>query len=139
MTILMCAQKLTDASLIYRTVPKTKTSKMKKLKKLMDMLRRNGAGQENIESVWKREGSLGWTTCPYSIPKQLQTIHAYKLTSWAAIYAVVQEGFPGHAGFLTFALATVGRAASGQLLGPSGRVSPRQARSSARPLSLIHI
>jgi len=29
MTILMCAQKLTDASLIYRTVPKTKTSKMK--------------------------------------------------------------------------------------------------------------
>ena len=33
MTILMCAQKLTDASLIYRTVPKTKTSKMKKTKK----------------------------------------------------------------------------------------------------------
>ena len=32
MTILMCAQKLTDASLIYCTVPKTKTSKMKKLK-----------------------------------------------------------------------------------------------------------
>ena len=31
-TILMCAQKLTDASLIYRTLPKTKTSKMKKLK-----------------------------------------------------------------------------------------------------------
>ena len=29
---LMCAQKLTDASLIYRTGPKTKTSKMKKLK-----------------------------------------------------------------------------------------------------------
>jgi len=27
MTILMCAQKLTDASLIYRTVQKTKTSK----------------------------------------------------------------------------------------------------------------
>ena len=33
MTILMCAQKLTDASLIYRTGPKTKTSKMKKTKK----------------------------------------------------------------------------------------------------------
>ena len=32
MTILMCAQKLTDASLIYRTGPKTKTSKMEKLK-----------------------------------------------------------------------------------------------------------
>ena len=32
MTILMCAQKLTDASLIYHTVAKTKTSKMKKLK-----------------------------------------------------------------------------------------------------------
>ena len=32
MTILMCAQKLTDASLIYRIGPKTKTSKMKKLK-----------------------------------------------------------------------------------------------------------
>jgi len=29
LTILMCAQKLTDASLIYRTEPKTKTSKMK--------------------------------------------------------------------------------------------------------------
>ena len=45
----MCAQKLTDASLIYRTVPKTKTSKMKKkLKKQTDMLRRNGAGQETM-------------------------------------------------------------------------------------------
>ena len=32
MTILMCAQKLTDASLIYRTEPKTKTRKMRKLK-----------------------------------------------------------------------------------------------------------
>ena len=32
MTILMCAQKLTDVNLIYRTGPKTKTSKMKKLK-----------------------------------------------------------------------------------------------------------
>ena len=29
LTILMCDQKLTDASLIYRTEPKTKTSKMK--------------------------------------------------------------------------------------------------------------
>ena len=28
----MCAQKLTDASLIYRTEPKTKTRKMEKLK-----------------------------------------------------------------------------------------------------------
>ena len=61
MTILMCAQKLTDASLIYRTVAKTKTSKMKKTKKQTDMLRRNGAGQETMESVRKREGSsLGW-------------------------------------------------------------------------------
>ena len=33
MTILMCAQKLTDASLIYRIEPKTKTSKMEKNKK----------------------------------------------------------------------------------------------------------
>ena len=33
MTILMCVQKLTDASLIYRTVPKTKSSKMKTIKK----------------------------------------------------------------------------------------------------------
>ena len=33
MTILMSTQKLTDASLIYRTGPKTKTSKMKKTKK----------------------------------------------------------------------------------------------------------
>ena len=60
MTILMCAQKLTDASLIYRTEPKTKTSKMKKTKKQTDMLRRNGAGQETMESVRKGEGSLGW-------------------------------------------------------------------------------
>ena len=30
MTILMCAQKLRDASLIYRTEAKTKTRKMKK-------------------------------------------------------------------------------------------------------------
>ena len=60
MTILMCAQKLTDASLIYRTGPKTKTSKMKNTKKQTDMLRRNGAGQESMESVRKREGSLGW-------------------------------------------------------------------------------
>ena len=61
MTILMCAQKLTDASLIYRTEPETKTSKMKKkLKKQTDMLIRNGAGQETMESVRKREGSLGW-------------------------------------------------------------------------------
>ena len=36
-TILMCAQKLTDASLIYRTEPKNKTSKMKKTKKQTDM------------------------------------------------------------------------------------------------------
>ena len=60
MTILMCAQNLTDDSLIYRTGPKTKTSKMKKTKKQTYMLRRNGAGQETMESVRKREGSLGW-------------------------------------------------------------------------------
>ena len=53
MTILMCAQELTDASLIYRIGPKTKTSKMKKTKKQTDMLRRNGAGQETMEPVWK--------------------------------------------------------------------------------------
>ena len=58
MTILMCAQKLTDVSLIYRTEPKTKTRKMEKIK--TDMLRRNGAGQETMESVRKEEGSLGW-------------------------------------------------------------------------------
>ena len=59
MTVLMCAQKLTDASLLYRTGPKTKTSKMKKNKKQTDMLRRNGAGQETMESVRKREGKSG--------------------------------------------------------------------------------
>ena len=42
MTILMCAQKLTDASSIYRTEPKTKNQK------------------ETMESVRKGEGSLGW-------------------------------------------------------------------------------
>ena len=52
MTILICAQKLTDASLIYHTEPKTKTGKMKKIKKTkMDILRRNSAGQETVESV----------------------------------------------------------------------------------------
>ena len=53
MTILMCTQKLTDASLICRTGPKTKTSKMKKkLKTKTDMLRRNGAGQKTIRVNW---------------------------------------------------------------------------------------
>ena len=52
MTILMCAQKLTDASLIYRIELKTKTRKNEKtIKTKMDMLRRNGAGQETVESV----------------------------------------------------------------------------------------
>jgi len=46
--------------LIYRTGPKTKTSKNEKTKKQTDMLRRNGARQETMESVRKREGSLGW-------------------------------------------------------------------------------
>ena len=41
MTILMCAQKLTDASLIYRTEPKTKTRKMEKIKN------KNGYAQKN--------------------------------------------------------------------------------------------
>ena len=54
----MCAQKLTDASLIYHIEPKTKTNKMKKTKKQTDMLRRNGAGQETMESVRKREGKF---------------------------------------------------------------------------------
>ena len=56
MTILMCARKLTDASLIYRTEPKTKAKKVeKKLKTKMDMLRRNGTGQETMESVQREE------------------------------------------------------------------------------------
>ena len=56
MTILMCAQKLTDASLIYRTEPKIKTRKMEKIKEIKtDMLRRNGAGQETVESVLREE------------------------------------------------------------------------------------
>ena len=46
MTILMCAQKLTNASLIYRTVPKTKTSKMKKTKKT------NGYAQKKRRFSW---------------------------------------------------------------------------------------
>jgi len=59
MTNLMCAQKLTDSSLIYRTGPKTKTSKTKKTKKQTNMLRRNGAEQETMESVRKKEGKSG--------------------------------------------------------------------------------
>ena len=49
----MCAQKLTDASLIYRTEPETKNKK--ELKTKMDMLRRNGAGSETVESVQREE------------------------------------------------------------------------------------
>ena len=51
MTILMCAQKLTDASLIYRTEPKTKTRKMEKLKN------KNGYAQESrgLGDVYKRQ------------------------------------------------------------------------------------
>jgi len=57
MIILMCAQTLTDASLIYRTEPKTKTRKNenKNYQTKMDMLRRNGAGQETMESVRRGE------------------------------------------------------------------------------------
>ena len=49
MTILMCAQKLTDASLTYRTGPKTKTSKMKKI-------------FSNIQYIWP--GARYPTFCP---------------------------------------------------------------------------
>ena len=48
----MCAQKLTDASLIYRTVPKTKTSKMKKTKKQTDMLEETVPGKK----PWSQSG-----------------------------------------------------------------------------------
>ena len=52
----MCAQKLTDASLIYCTEPETKTEKKRKaLKTRMDMPRRNGAGPETVESVRREE------------------------------------------------------------------------------------
>ena len=56
----MCAQKLTYASLIYRTEPKIKTRKMKKLKSKNGYAQRNGAGQKTVESVRRGEGSLGW-------------------------------------------------------------------------------
>ena len=46
----MCAEKLTDASLIYCTEPQTKKQKRKELKTKMDMLKRNGAGPETVES-----------------------------------------------------------------------------------------
>ena len=46
---------LVNASLIYHTEPETKNRKMKELKRTMDMLRRNGAGQETMESVRREE------------------------------------------------------------------------------------
>ena len=49
----MCAQKLTDASLIYRTEPETKNRK--ELKSKMDMLRRNGTGPETVESARRKD------------------------------------------------------------------------------------
>ena len=52
----MCAQKLMDASLIYCTETKNKKKIKKQLKAKMDMLRRNNARQETVESV----RSLGW-------------------------------------------------------------------------------
>ena len=53
MTILMCAQKLTDASLIYRTEPKTKTRKMKKTKKQKRM-----CSEEMVpgKKLWSQSG-----------------------------------------------------------------------------------
>ena len=53
MTILMCAQKLTDASLIYRTEPKTKTRKKEKIKN------KNGYAQKKqcrARKPWSQSG-----------------------------------------------------------------------------------
>ena len=57
MTILMCAQKLTDASLSYHTEPETKNrnEKNEKQKWIPGMLRRNCAGPETVESVRREE------------------------------------------------------------------------------------
>ena len=56
MTILMCAQKLTDASLICRTGPKTKTSKMKKLKNKRICSEAMVPGKKPWSQSGKREG-----------------------------------------------------------------------------------
>jgi len=48
MSILKCARKLTDDSLIYHTELKTIKEKMKRIKRKMDMLRRNDAGQKTL-------------------------------------------------------------------------------------------
>ena len=53
----MCAHKLTDAGLMYRTKPETKNRK-KELKTKMDMLRRNGTEPETAELVWREEKEL---------------------------------------------------------------------------------
>jgi len=61
-TIFMCAQKLTDASLIYRTEPETKTEK-KRTKNKMDtgyaQKKRCRARNRGV-SPEGRKGSLGW-------------------------------------------------------------------------------
>ena len=61
MIILMCAQKLTYASLIYRTEPKTKTRKMKKTKK-----------QKRIYSEETVPGKKPWSQSGRSSSKEWQ-------------------------------------------------------------------
>ena len=59
--ILTCAEKLAGASLIYHTEPRTKNKnkKLEETKTKPDMLRRNGANRETMQSVleglWYRE------------------------------------------------------------------------------------
>ena len=71
MTILMCAQKLTDASLIYHTVPKTKTSNMKKLKKQKNTkLRKLGKLNNRTESS-VLVSKLWFVSCQYNTYSKL--------------------------------------------------------------------
>ena len=51
----MYAQKLADDSLTYRTEPETKKQKREELKTKKDMLGRNGALPETVESVQREE------------------------------------------------------------------------------------
>ena len=73
----MCTQKLTDASLIYRTVPKTKNSKMKKLKS--KTIRRALVPDNKGISVlpYTTFGTVIWCTCVLSKMNPLAFVYNF--------------------------------------------------------------
>ena len=99
MTILMHAQKLTDASLIYRTGPQTKTSKMKKLKN------KRICSEETVpgKTPWSQSGK-----------------RPQRVTGW------LWRWFDGHYGV---SLSLRGKGQMSNLLGPSIALADWQVRA----------